>query len=509
MGISIDANRAKNSAIGVLFFYFVAHAYSALNLFPGWDSVNHIFYYGEIEEAQIGRYLRFIVPVFRGNVMTPWMISLISVGLLLATTYLVTEMLEFERPICIVLSGGILSTNFCITSIKALYIWIEDALMLSLFLAVLGIYLVWKKISYCYILSSLSFFVSFGLYQAFSSTIAVIILIIILKNVYQNPIVTKEKIRRLFDYIIPGAIGVVLYFIGLKALSLSELGAATGRGNTMDAALGHGVYDYIDQLYDNLTELIRLFFIPYNSHTGGWTYPNMLQIGGILLLVVGIISYIIQIRCFSRKDRFVATCLIVVLIASIASASIIINVCSWIKYLSYRLVYAIFLIYLVFIGIISEWQFKRKEKTSFGIMIVAFSFVLFWNIRMSNDVYIYQQIAYERAVIAVSKMMDDIEDDYDGDNQIVLVGNMALNDKYADYSKDYIEYFIELTNTSLGYQQLVSSMAGTLGPGQSFISDDSLDGKYSQMQEVMEMPIYPQKGYHKLIDGNIIVKLSE
>lgn len=506
----IDRVRLKYSAIGVILFYLAAHAYACFNLFPIWDTVNHVFDYKGVAEAQLGRYLRIFVQIIRGNTTAPWLISMVSIICLVMVTYLLTEMLSFEKASSIVISGGVLSANLSVTAIKVLHIYIEDGLMLSLLMAVLGVYLIWKKSKLFILTSSLCFFISFGLYQAFSSTMAVVVFILGLKYIYIGGKVTRDKIKRLADYIIPIVLGVVFYFAVFEIIK-ATIGVYSDRPNTMDSAFGSDVYTLIDQIYDNITELVRLFFIPYNSHTGGFTWFNMLQFGGCILLIFGIKNIICNQKRVQIDGKALYYCLVILIVGLIPTAALTVNVFSWIKYLAFRLVYAIFLIYLCFIGIIDEWNAADNAKTNWDkrCMIAAFALILFWNIRLSNDVYISQQYSYERAKVAVAKIMDDIEDNYDMNTPVVLIGNLALNDGYEDYTSEYENLFVGFSNTSIGYQSITTTMVDLLGPALNFENDDSIKDEYMKNEDVISMPIYPQKGYHRVIDGRIVVKLAD
>lgn len=509
MRFTFDRNRAKYSFFGVLISYILAHAYSCFNYTPIWDTVNHTFNDSGIPSARLGRYFRVFIPIIRGRVTAPWLISIISMLFIFVATYLIAEMLEFKKPVSVFLTGVTLSADLCVTAIKVLHVYIEDAFMLSFVLAILGVYLIWRKDKGFWLIAPICFFVSFGLYQGLSTTIVVMVLILVFKYVYMDGRIDASAAKRLMEYVICVLFGIILYVVGCLVLKLFGFTFISGSDNTLDYAFGIDLIGLVDQTYDNLTELIRLFFIPYNSHEGGFSMINFLQIGGCVLAIISIMVIIQKSKDKKNKISWFMT--LILLSGLIAVSALTVNILSQIKFLAFRLVYAIFLIYLLFIGIITEWDnpVNNTAKWSFKAMICAFALIFFWNVRMSNDVYIVQQYSYERASIAVAKMLDDLEDNYDIRTPVVLVGNLALNGSYKDYISDYEPYFVGLSNTSIGYQSITKSLVFLLGPELCFEDDESIKGEYEMKPEVINMPSYPNKGYCNLVDGRIVIKLSD
>lgn len=510
----LDKQRLKLAAIGVLFFYFIANAYDCLNYYPIWDNVNHVFSYDELNEASLGRYGSLVHHLIVGDAFNPWFISVVSVICLIFTTYLVTEMLEFKKPWSIILTGGFFSANLSVTAVKVLHVFFEDARMLSLLFGMVGIWFIYKQFRYSLLFSSLCFFASISLYQAFSSAILVMLLLLMFKELYRNgvSVISRNTVMRALAYVGAIVAGVIIYFLVFQLIQLCGIEAYTGRGNTIDSAFSGDFYTLLDQTYDNISELIRLFFVPYSKHRGGFYMINLMQIGGCILLTASIVVAILQTRKMNKKLIFIS--MLIVLIALIMTVSLSVNIFSWVKMLVFRLIYAIFFIYPLMIGITIEWRqpSSQKEKTIITRMIVVGAgCVLFWNIKISNSVYIVKQFSYERAQIAVSKVMDDIEDIYDYDQRtpVVLIGELALNDSYEDIVSEYEEYFYGLSNTSIGYQSLFMSMADLLGPQLTYETDPDVVAAYNGKEEVQKMPQYPQKGYLQEIDGRIVVKLGE
>lgn len=214
-----------------LLWGLAAHGYMFLNKFSWHDDIGQIFGVGG--SYGLGRWFLGMlgegVQKYMGNVSLPWFNGILSLLFIAAGNVLLVEMFHVKRTSSCILLGAVMTVFPSWTSTYA-YMFTVAYYAFAVFLALLGVYLVWViKKPWCGILAgAVCQCFSMGIYQAYLPLAATVLLICFLNGVIMEP---KKPIWEQFRkglYMVSSLfVGIILYFItnrvvlALKDISLS------------------------------------------------------------------------------------------------------------------------------------------------------------------------------------------------------------------------------------------------------------------------------------------------
>ncbi len=131
-------------------------------------------------------------------------------------------------------------------------------------------------------------------------------------------------------------------------------------------------------------------------------------------------------------------------------------------------------------------------------------------IYFDNAAYLNLYFNFEYAKSYYTEMIADIRDteNYTDETEVIFVGITNLEDKtrsnFNYWSSSYLwdSFHVDIVNDA----DPVLFMRINLGFGNDNIKAD--DGTYSEMPKVQGMPVYPDYGSVRVIDGAVIVKIG-
>ncbi|MCR5606144.1 MAG: hypothetical protein K6F69_04930 [Treponema sp.] len=180
----------------------------------------------------------------------------------------------------------------------------------------------------------------------------------------------------------------------------------------------------------------------------------------------------------------------------------------------------VYIIPLILLERFDGFEQKLAEKVSqviAAIMILCTTVMTVGYVYLDNAAYnkaaIYQEqaVVYMTALIANIKATEGFSDDMD----IVFVGfnnveDQTINEVAKKEEMDGIQlekYYNSLEEMINGGVN-VQFMRDHLGIGNEHIIFDD-DNEYASIAEVKNMPVYPNEGGIAVIDGKVIVKMSQ
>ena len=185
--------------------------------------------------------------------------------------------------------------------------------------------------------------------------------------------------------------------------------------------------------------------------------------------------------------------------------------------LAYRTMYAQFLFYpiliwLFFVGIQNTVDLSSKLKKGLPIVVLLLSAVIIWdNVKFNNTGFVWQKIMYDRAEYHVGQVIADYwnyqsENEEFADCPVAIIGCFSFDNSKNPVFENY--HIVEGMDNDTGvtYEMIVESYAALSG---CFLNWDPSDSNaVRNLQEVIDMPCYPEKGYISEVDGYLVLKLS-
>lgn len=178
--------------------------------------------------------------------------------------------------------------------------------------------------------------------------------------------------------------------------------------------------------------------------------------------------------------------------------------------------FALFFCYILVVVLI-ELYLKNNDKIKIGngityVCAILLGIIIFDNCIYSNQVYLKKDLESSATLSVFTRIIDRMEETegfVPGETESAIIGTLSygpLNQRRAgfdydttglwyNYSTTYPETYTLYMNYYLGYPV-------------SFVSDDELTA-LENMPEVQNMPLFPAADSIKMVDGVMVIKLSE
>ena len=210
----VDLKRLKFIFLWVFAFGLVAHGFCYFNGNFSHDSLFSIYEESPDINIAVGRFLRPVYRLIRGNFTLPVINGFLSLVFLTLAAYFILDILDIRSKGLTVLSCGILVGNTTVALTNATFLHDADAYALALVLAVLGVWLS-REGKGRFWLSTLLYFCSLGIYQAYIDCAIYLILMLALLALLDGAGV-KRVYGQALRQLLAVAAAMVLYFLATK-----------------------------------------------------------------------------------------------------------------------------------------------------------------------------------------------------------------------------------------------------------------------------------------------------
>jgi len=187
----------------------ITHIYFFIRNFINEDYLGYLNYYSN--HLGSGRWMPQIM-----TGMLPVVIGTFAILLLALTAVITISVLEINRPIYIIIVSALVVT-FPSLSYSFGYLFMTEVYSIALFLAALSVWCS-KRFKFGFLIGAIFLACSLGEYQSYVSYAMTLSIIRLLQVILENKKLVRDWVKELFNYLLMGALGVVLYFIILKFL---------------------------------------------------------------------------------------------------------------------------------------------------------------------------------------------------------------------------------------------------------------------------------------------------
>lgn len=483
----------------VFIFGLIAHAYSYLNPIFSHDSLVSLCQLNDIGfKISLGRYVQPIFMMFRGLIVVPWLIGILSLLYISIATYFIVKMLEIKNNIIIIAFCGILTTNISITLTNATYMQESDMFMLSLALASLSVYIL-RVFKLGCIWGVIPLVLAVGLYQAFYQSAIAIIMILFVKDIFDN------KNKEAYIHLIKGGAmviaGVLIYYLlNLLVLQMSGIHPSDGY-NSMDTGRFLSSSPIILKYIAHRTiEKI----IPCKSLISG----NYFAISSVFNLVFFATIFIVFVTVL--KSLKINTYCKILFVSIIGLMPWCINSVLFLtKNVIHDLMeYSVFFIFILALYILDY----NRNRTLNIIAFIAMSAILLGNIVFANKLYLKKDFEYHSTLSFITRVIDRIEqtDGYiPGESKVLFLGH--FNDSPTLQSRPGFENVVGVgTSFNSSYSITYSAppyFKYILGYNIVIVREKDIIDDFSNRLEVQLMPRFPAMESVKKIDDVIVVNI--
>lgn len=500
----IDLEKLKYIFLWVFAFGLVAHGFCYFNGNFSHDSLFCLYEPDPEVNIAVGRFLRPVYRLLRGSFALPVINGFLSLCFLALSVYLLTDILEIRKKGFVILTCGILTVNATMSLMNATYIHDADSYMVSLLLAVAGVWVALRFRHGIYY-SVLLYFASLGIYQAYIDVAIYVFLILALVGLLKGEKVRAVYLRTL-RYFLPIMAAMVLYYIGIKVTQHFAQVSDGDYYNTLSNVTALSLSSVFGRLFTCVYSEALWFLEPAGHSVYVLLAVNLLLAGLAGFFLIGSI----------RRRRLSAASVwgIVGVLAAMPFGMNAITVISdmyhmltlFSLYLSYPLVLVLCELYGQTAG-----EEKPCRRGKLACMVLA-GILIFDSCLFSNEIYLKKDLESDATVSVFTRIIDRMEHTegfVPGQTRVAFVG--LLLDGPLSYGRPGFPY----TYTGL-WQSYAATYHDTyetyltyyLGYPADCVDSSEIEA-YEQLEEVAAMHPFPAADSVKMVGDVLVVKLSD
>ncbi len=526
---------AKCAFFAALVVGIVAHLPFSTHYFVNNDSISTVLHSWEAASLSQGKYLQEYAIRTGGPTISPNVSVTLSILMIAITAAITVTVLRVKRSVYAALVGVflVLTPSVCCSFSYQISI----GYFMPLLFAAVSVGLATQKKWYTIALSILFLTLSLGIYQAYIGYAAGLFILLCLVKTLEGREDNRHILLEGLRYLCILLASVACYYIILRIwLSVENVPLSPYRGIDAIGSLRTLDLSQIGRIAWEAVKKVYYFFISDAYGTGfiaiKWTYR-------IVVLLAAIWSVLLAVKGgLYRKPGALALAAVCVILFPFAIHAIAIlglsAETSWLMTYSFVLVF----VYLakvadmaedaVFTGTERVAKWMRKAAATFSILVCAVSLALSYQwFLITNQCYEKLRNAYEHVYAASVELNTDINHYPGFDQKTVSVG--FVGDDFPDLFACRSEMFDYLNGYGVGASgihnsELIDRVSRIYAYMEHFLGvdfdiywygDPYVDVEWSnfydeeELRQLREMPIYPREGSMRMMDGVLIVKMSE
>lgn len=495
-GAPEEAMRRRGVALmSTAFFSAAAHGFLFTNEFFSHDSVSYFAYadWGFGFYTGIGRFFIPLYEACKGGAAAPWLIGFLFVCWMSLAGIVVTDLLEIRSPAGVALSCGLLCTNVSLTLTGATYVYCMDEYALALLCAAAAAYLALRG-GRLAPLGLLPLLVALSIYQPYATVTAALCLLALIKQASEG--------RRLSAILSRGA------------AALASLAAAFLAYNALWGLLR--ILLDVPQSRDVATLSafgIRERLLSANASFFGFLFRPGVALGPLrpaahgLLLILLLWRLLLTLtnRRLSAGHRVLSLALWALLPLALYSVAVVMP-----GEAHDLTAYARELFYFLPLSLLDGSPSRTPRRAERAIACALLALLLWHHVVYANQAYMKKELEKNSTLLLAARIVDRIEGVpgyVPGETRVAFAGRLDYNEP-LDAERNAFEGY--RTQTGLWH-----SHAATYNLGR-YLTDYlqyplvwDKETNVTRTELAKAMPIFPAEGSVRMIEGVVVVKLSD
>lgn len=510
-----------NSKEGIFFSsFFIAFITHCVYFFGGTMSVNEDCFsvYRKGMHAALGRWADDIINKIgiQGYYHVHSWIGIFSILALAVTCTVVISALKVKNTISAWLMMAILIT-FPTLAYSYGYLLAGVSYSFALMFAAISVWMA-NKWKYGWLGGAFCLMLSLGFYQAYLAFAATFAIVCILVEMKENELQKKQLLILVLKNLFMGFAGLIFYFIIIRIYnSVYKITLTTYKGINQ---MGNIQFSDLPQLVLKCYQSFADFLF------GRWFYmPKLIVIWNCLLMgILALISLYVVI-CKTKTGKYLEASLFLGFTVALPIGMCLMDIVAGTDALS---IYSVCMIYILLIQYCDGWKgigsvaSKWKDILRIGIctlnLIVAFLFFF-----ITQMYYFKLHVFYQRTYALTDRIVMRIEEmqEYSHNCKVALGGTLRYRaDRYGQSNTMFDDIIL---NDRGVREQFVGMCPGTseygltkfpafandfLGTNFEYVSEEEIT-PVLKSEEYAQMPLWPHKESIQMIDGIIVVKMSD
>ncbi|MCM1103119.1 MAG: glucosyltransferase domain-containing protein [Clostridium sp.] len=488
----------KVAFFAALLIGLFTHMYMIVNKLPNHDYIYNIHSDQFEWPLSLGRWFLQIITGVSSYFILPWINGVLAILYASVSAALVVAVLEIKNSIPVILCSALLVTYPAFADTMG-YMFTADGFLFALLLVSLGVWF-WHRKKGAVGIVGLALCLAFavGIYQAYLSFAIMLILIRLILDMMENRYENKALLLRGGSALFGGALGMILYYVGLLiVMRMNHTQFADYMG--MDTASAPGPHRMISALKKDTAAFAEMF-VGGNSSFTAYEILNIVFIAAFLALLI-----VTAVRQKLYLKKIQAALTVIACLLFIPAAYVFDFLSDEVIY-RYMMLYSLVLIYMLFVKLADAYlRGWLADVCAVLTAVIVFNFALISNIGYLNLEYCWEQ-TYATGI----RMQERITmlEDFDADCHLMVTGTIETEGRA--WLLDRIPYLIGVDDVNLMRNQefIRVILMQDLGLSLEGVDPDEKE-RVLATETYAEMPCWPRAGSVQMIDGVIVVKLSE
>lgn len=493
----------KVAFFSAFILFLLIHFYKLTNYLPNHDTLYN--FYSTQNVVGSGRWFLQYACGISSYFDLPWFNGLLCAVYLGLTAVCIVELLNIQNPVIIVLTAAILAGTPSTTE-TLFFGYTADGYLLGLAMGALSAYLTSKngKLSR-YAAGAALLCLSCGIYQSCVSFAAMCCICYLVQKLVNSEITVKDAWRWIGRHVIIYAVAMACYY-GIWKLMMHFEGISAASYQGIDSLGKISIATIIQSCIQSVVN-IMLLFLEWNILEHPISVYAALNVVFLLCFVIVVVVALIRSRVFRSGSRLVL--ILVCLAASVPVLSIWEFVSPGVFYRPMML-HGICLYYVLAMILFDKW-IPARFSTAFAalVMVIVFNFSIIANIS-----YFWMNKSYEKTCYLGSELMRTVVSHQANEKNIetvAFIGN-RLNEVYSDDSlfTQKVHVLSACLEEDLLYDHIHTYLflKNSYGLEIASVSDTQL-ASLEALDQVRQMPIWPEDGSSQVIDGVLVVRIGE
>lgn len=479
-------------------FAAAAHGFLFTNEFFSHDSVSYFAYadWGFDFYTSVGRFFIPVYEALKGGVAAPWLIGLLFVLWMSLTGIVVTDLLDIRSPSGVAFSCGLLCTNVSLTLTGATYVYCMDEYALALLCAAAAAFLFLRG-GRLALLGLLPLLLSLSVYQPYATVTAALCLLALIRQASDG--------RRLSAILSRGITALILLTVAFMAYSLlwTLLRALVGVPQIRDVV--------------PLKEFgIKARILSANSIFFGFLFRPGTVLGILRPVAHGFLLILLLwrlLRILTNGRAPVANRILLLALSALLPVTLY-SVALVMPGEAHDLTaYARELFYLLPLSLLDAPALRtprRSVSAERAAVCVLLALLLWHHVVYANQAYMKKELEKNSTLILAARIVDRIESVpgyVPNQTPVAFVGRLDANEPLDKPRKAFEDF---RTQTGLWHTHSATYNLGrylTDYLQYPLVWDTETNVTRSDLAK--GMPVFPETGSVRMIDGVVVVKLSD
>lgn len=481
----------------------IAHLYKITNWLPNWDSL--VFRYDGQNMLAMGRWFLPVACGFGSFYDLPFVAGFMAIIFHALGGCIIAKMLEVKKAVTAGMIGALVATFPTVSSVM-MYNYVADGYALAFLMSCLAAYLITKE-KPRYVLGSLLIALSCGIYQAYITvTIMLILIWMIFSLLYKNGEV-KDLVIKAVKLFLAGGAGMGLYylaFFGLLEITNTQMLEYQG----FETAATFGGVNILGAIW-TIKESFLSYFVDFSAGINAYSIINCLV---VILTAVLYVADVARARLSWGKILMLGA----LVVAMPIGANVLVFINSTLDYHNLmKMGYLVFYLFLILRYEKGEPMSEKLDSAKAWAILGTVSVLVFNYVLIANISYHKLSMAYEKSYGTLVRIADRIEqtDGADECSEILVLGELADSEAYSsklppDMTGTTDGVIIRADDEMVGQSVLSSALCDYCGKDYDFLAGKEKKD-LMETDEVEKMGLWPDKDSIKVVDGVIVIKLSD